>query len=59
MRVQTARAFSFGGGQASFVDDGSTLCYPCGNTVKFDNVEAGTQTFLGGLGYGVAAVAGG
>ena len=58
MRVQTARAFSFGGGQASFVDDGSTLCYPCGNTVKFDNVEAGTQTFLGGLGYGVAAVAG-
>lgn len=57
MRVQTARAFSFHGGSASFVDS-QTLCYPCGNTVKFENVESGQENFLGGLEYGVSAVAG-
>ena len=56
MAAATSRALSYTGGQATFVDD-ATLCYQAGNTVKLSNVETGAEAFLGGQGFGIAAVA--
>jgi WD40 repeat protein len=54
--ASTARGLAYGGGPTAFVDE-QTLAYQCGNAVKLSNVATGSESFLGGAGYGISAVA--
>lgn len=45
----------YAGEEAVFMD-ADTLCYQCGNSVKFLNVKTGKENFLGGVSYGISQV---
>jgi WD40 repeat protein len=48
---------SYAGEKAFFMDE-STLCYQCGNSIKFLNVASGVENFLGGINHSMSNVIG-